>query len=92
MFNRKPKDKQRIDHAIDATFDAYNPESDDALKQFKLLKGLHAIKAQIEPKGASADTKLLVLGNLVGIGIVVAYERSHVFASKAIQQTLKHPR
>lgn len=89
MFNRPPKDKKPIDHAIDSTFDAYNPHDDDAHKQLKSLKMLHAMKAQTEPKGASNDTKLLVLGNLAGVLIVVAYERSHVFATKALQNVLK---
>lgn len=85
MFNRKPKDKQPIDHAIDATFDAYDPHDDDALKQFKLLKGLHAIKAQTEPKRPNPDTMLLVAGNLVGIVMIVGHERAHVVTSKALQ-------
>jgi len=85
MFSKKPKDKQPIDHAIDATFNAYDPESDDALKQFKLLKGLHAIKAQTEPKRPSPDTMLLVAGQLVGVAMIVGYERSHVITSKALQ-------
>jgi len=85
MFNRPPKEKQPIDIAIDATFDAYDPEGDDAHKHLKSLKLLHTMKAQTGPKAASADTKLMVAGNIVGILLIVGYERSHVVTSKALQ-------
>jgi hypothetical protein len=90
MFKKRNDEKQPIDHAIDATFNAYHPENDDAAKKPKLLKGLHAIKAQHEPKKANPDTYLIVAGNVLGILVVVAYERAHVFGTRALQNVVKH--
>lgn len=85
MFNRKPKDKQPIDHAIDATFDAYTPYDEDAHKHLKSLKQLYALRNQDKRKGPSSDTILMVAGNLLGIAMVVGHERANVVTSKALQ-------
>jgi hypothetical protein len=82
-FRDKPE-KTPLDHAIDETFNAYDPESDDALKQLKLLKGLHALKAQEGRKLPSPDNVLLVAGNIVGILLIVGHEHTGVMASKAM--------
>lgn len=37
----------------------------------------------------SHDTLAIVVGNLLGIGVVVAYERAHVLTSKAFTNVLK---
>lgn len=89
-MSKKP-DKPRIDHAIDETFNAYNPEADDAMTKLKLLKGLHAIKAQHGPKRADPNTIWLVIGNVVGIALIVGHERANVVTSKAIGM-IKPPR
>ena len=85
MLNRKPKEKQPVDHAIDATFDAYSPNDDDAHKHLKSLKQLYALKSQSRRQGPSSDTIMVVAGNLVGIALIVGHERAHVVTSKALQ-------
>lgn len=88
MSNR---DKTRLDHAIDATFDAYNPESDDALKQIEALEKLHKLKPETGLKRVNLDTAMIVAGNLVGILLIVGHEHTGVMASKAMSLVgLKH--
>lgn len=85
MYSRKPKEKQPVDHAIDATFNAYNPEDDDAHKHLKSLKQLYALRNTEKRKGPSSDTILMVAGNLVGIAMIVGHERASVVTSKGMQ-------
>lgn len=81
---KQPKDKQPIDHAIDATFNAFNPEDDDAHKHLESLERLHKIKYH-KNHLVNPDTVLVVAGNLVGILMIVGHERANVVTSKALQ-------
>ena len=48
------------------------------------LKDLSELQAKELPKPASTDTIVNVAGNLMGILLIVAYERTGVVTSKAI--------
>lgn len=59
-------------------------DSKELAKKVKQLEVLHNLRSKNAPKGVSADTWLIVGGNLAGIIIIVVYEHSHVIVSKAL--------
>lgn len=61
----------------------YGPDTPEYPKMMKHLNKLTKMKAEEGRQRVSSDTVLLVLGNLAGILIIVAYERMHVMTSKA---------
>jgi hypothetical protein len=63
-----------------------SPEFKQTLKH---LERLYALKGSKDRKGINPDTVLLVLGNLLGIVIIVAYEQRHVWTSKAFGNVIK---
>ena len=53
------------------------------------LKELYALRQYDTPKRVSPDTLALVVGNLVGIVLIVGHERAHVVTSKALSFVMK---
>lgn len=53
------------------------------------LKLLYEIKAKKRRDPVSRDTMALIGGNLVGILMIVAYERTHATTSKGFNQLIK---
>ena len=49
------------------------------------LERLYEIKAKNRRPRISRDTVVIVVGNLLGIIIIVAYEQKHAWTSKAVQ-------
>jgi len=50
---------------------------------------LYELKGATTPKPVSSDTKAIVAGNLLGILMILHYERVHVVTSKALSFVLK---
>lgn len=53
------------------------------------LETLYKAKSYEKPSGISADTLLIVGGNLVGIYLILNYEKLNIISSKAIGFVLK---
>jgi hypothetical protein len=66
--------------------DPAHPEYSETVE---LLTRLDAVASKTQRPKISGDTMLLVLGNVLGIVIIVAYEQKHVFASQAKSFLLK---
>lgn len=92
MFGRKPKSETlKFDNVIDKTLDElleYDSNSDEFQKNLDYLERLKALTSKDE-KRVSPDTVALILGNLLGIVIIVGYEHAHVVTTKALGFTLK---
>lgn len=58
-------------------------------KLTKQLSTLYTLRDKHRRKGVNPDTLWLVGGNLLGILIVVGYERGHVIATRALSQVIK---
>lgn len=58
-------------------------------EQVDQLTKLYKLKENHTPKRVSPDTLALVLGNLIGIVIILGYERAHVVTSKALTFVLR---
>lgn len=66
-------------------------DSEDYPKLMGYLERLHELRQAEMPEPLSRETMALIFGNLAGILLIVAFERTHVIASKAISQ-IKWPR
>lgn len=93
MF-QKPKDSnvQGLETTIDNLISAIagtDEESEDYTTMTKNLETLYKLKAETQPDRVKLDTIMIVAGNLLGIIIIVGFEKSHVMTSKALSNLLK---
>jgi hypothetical protein len=87
FWKKTPPEASALDKAITSLYaDLDNYHADD--KEYAIivtqLAKLHTLKASEKKPGVSPDTLLVVVGNLFGILMVVAYERTHIVTSKAL--------
>jgi hypothetical protein len=92
MFIKNSPSKSKLDEAIedalvqlnglDITEPGYNKQVDNIERLMKLRK--------LEtPERLSRDTLALVIGNLLGIVVIVGHERAHIVTSKALNFVMK---
>jgi hypothetical protein len=87
FWNKPPAEKTKLEELIDELLnDMANTDSttDEYAKMVKQLKKLYALKDLDRPKGPSADTLLIVAGNLAVTVLVVGHERANIITSKAL--------
>lgn len=90
MFTRKPKEKDNLDVAIDlliSRMDIANP--DETARLVDQVTKLVKCKETLDPKRISPDTILLVAGNLVGILLILNYEKAGVITTRALNFVMK---
>lgn len=81
-----------LDNAIQAVHDSmtvYGPDSEEYRKLVETLEKLTALKQKKRWFKVDPNTLLLVLGNLLGILIIVAVEQNSVWRSKASDFIMK---
>ena len=97
MSNQK-NDSEKIDlnDTIDALFmemSAYSsdsPEYAQMVAQLDTLYRLRTVDSEIKQSNSiSKETWVAVGANLLGIGMIVGYERAHVLVSKALPLIFK---
>jgi hypothetical protein len=93
MFIPKPSDeKSGLDHAIDEVLSemaGVSSDSDEYAQMVDQLSKLYSMKESSTPPRISPDTLAIVAGNLLGIVLIVGYERANVVTSKALSLILK---
>ncbi len=94
MFGNRKKTEHHLDSVIEratAYLEMTEPGTDEYRSIVNELERLSAIRTAEMPKPerVSRDTLAIVLGNLAGVLIIIAYEQNHVWTSKA---TLIRPR
>lgn len=67
----------------------YDPETPEYERLLTRLERLNKLRTEHRRWRFSPDTVLLVAGNLVGILIIVGYERGHVMTTRAKEYVLK---
>lgn len=96
MFAAKPKnDNSGLETAINdaiSQLDSVPAYSDEYAKIVNQITALTAMKESTNTSRVSPDTLAIVLGNLVGIAIIVGHERAHVVTSKALNFVMKASR
>jgi hypothetical protein len=92
MFTENSDGKSGLDNAIDKVFTEMSGESSDSEEYSKMVEQLVRLYS-LKPKSkrVSPDTLAIVLGNLLGVLIIVGYERAHIMTSKATNFVLKSP-
>lgn len=93
MFTAKPQtEPSELDQAITEVhrvLDSYPPYSQEFAKTLDQLTKLYALKTPETPSRVSPDTLAIVLGNLLGIVVIVGHERANVVTSKALGFVMK---
>lgn len=93
MFTVKPPGEESgLEKAIDDILSdmAHHPSSsEEYAKMADQLSKLYSLKEFDSKKRVSPDTLAIVLGNLVGIILIVGHERAHVVTSKALNFIMK---
>lgn len=94
MFRKKPDEKTGLDRAIDDVFsdmEGSDSDSPEYAKMVDQLVKLHALKvAEKQPKkNVDANTLVTVAGNLMGVGMILGYEKFNVVTSKALGMIIK---
>lgn len=87
MFTFSNNEDQHLQQAIDrlyASMQLVDTGSQEYAKITDQLAKLYALKETNSKGSVSADTLLTVLGNLLGILVIVKYERANVITSKAL--------
>ena len=89
----KPKaEKSGLDLAIDEVLNemrGFTADSEEYDSMTKQLERLYAIKKNDRPDRVHPDTIVIVVGNLIGIALIVAYERTNILTSKALAFMLR---
>lgn len=67
----------------------YSPDTEEYRVAIEHLDRLVRLKAEEARNFVSADTMAIVIGNLLGILIIVAYEQKHVMVSKGMGLILR---
>ena len=89
LFNRK---QSYIDREIDKLTTLMNtvePTSNEYATFVKYVERLNQLKTDNRHRRVSPDTMAIVLGNIAGILVIVAYEQKHVMVSKGLQFVIK---
>jgi hypothetical protein len=93
MFGKFRREEATIyDEAIDKTLESlvtYGTEDAEFGDALSYLERLTKLKAERRRGKVSPDTIAMVVGNLAGILVVVAYEQKHVMTSKAMALLLR---
>lgn len=92
MFAKDSEKLSRLDRTIDeahAEIAGLSVETDDYEKAVSNLARLYTLREEITSRRVSPDTIAIVLGNLIGILVIVGYEQKHVVTSKALSFILK---
>lgn len=93
MFRKTPSEPHPFQKQIDellTQLDSRDAESDEYALILERLEKLYAIHTPEKVKsGISADAALAVGGNLLGILLILNFERAGVVASKALSFVMK---
>lgn len=89
----QPEIETKIDEAITSLLSemaGYDPHTDEYAKMVDQLDKLYKMKVLNKDENrVSKDTLLAVGANLLGIVLILGYERAHVVTSKALSFILK---
>ena len=92
MLAHSSEQRTRLDDVIDDLLERMTQEPFDADRYAKMvgqLDRLHKMREQYIPKRVSPDTLALIIGNIVGIVLILGYERANVLTSKALGFVLR---
>lgn len=86
---RKPSPLDATITEILTDMQGFNAESPEYERLLERVERLNKLKTESRFRRVSPDTLAIVLGNILGILIVVGYERGHVMTTRAKEYVLK---
>lgn len=94
MFNIKPKENAGLDLVIgiaEAELAKQDIGSDEYTKIMDQLERLYKMKASVktDPNRVGKDNLIAVIGNFVGLVLVINHERVNVITSKALNMIVR---
>ncbi len=97
MFNikRKQEEPSPVDGLIEELIsemkglDGYSDEYPKSAASLKALFEVKAAETKQKPEGLNVNTIAAVAGNLVGIVLILAFEKSNVITSKGLGFVMK---
>jgi hypothetical protein len=92
MFGINFQKHSKLDPAVDAVLNSmeiYGPESEEFETMIGRLERLKKLQSEERGGRISPDTMAIVAGNLLGILIMVKYERFNVLTSKGLGLLLR---
>lgn len=93
MFKFTKKDKRtNLEKEIDSVLEVMEnmrPEAEDYQIISANLERLYKAKSYEKARAVSPDVIATIAGNLLGIGIILGYERAHVITTKALGFVIK---
>jgi len=92
MFGPRPHYLDSLISRTTAELASIEPGTEEYSNTLSYLERLVKLKAEDKPERISRNTVAVVLGNLAGILLIVAYEQKHVMTSKAFGTILKTPK
>ena len=87
MFKKTPADPTALDLAIHDLYEAleeYKPTEDEYAKIADQLVKLENLRKDNSPDKISADTLAAIAGNIVGLGMILHFEKFGVVTTKAL--------
>jgi hypothetical protein len=87
MFKKVDPNDALLEETITTVLNALKseePETDRYAQMSTQLERLYAIKNENRSRRVSPDTLATIVANLLGIGIIVGHERTHIVTSKAL--------
>ena len=92
MFQKPSAEKTGLENTIDNLITQMSNEeghTESYSAMVRNLETLYKLKAEDKPDRVKLDTIAVVAGNLLGVLIIVGFEKSHVMTSKALTTLLK---
>lgn len=83
-IGRKPTELDKEIDRLIQKMSEMSPDTDEYTRAAKNLESLYRAKKDSAQRKVSADTITGVVGNLVGIGMIIGYERIHCITTKAL--------
>jgi len=87
-FNKKTKLEKVVDSILD-DMSKYEANSDEYSDMANNLEKLLKAKSYEKQKGISPDTMAIVIGNLIGIVLILKHEKVDIITSKALGFVLR---
>lgn len=90
-FTRKDK-RTNLEKEIDSVLEkmsGYQPDSSEYKIMSENLERLYKAKINERIRNVSPDTMAIIIGNLLGIVLILGYEKANVITSKALGFVIK---
>lgn len=87
MFKKVNPNDALLEETITQVLEALKgeePETDKYAQMSTQLERLYTIRNETRSRRVSPDTLATIIANLLGIGIIVGHERTHIVTSKAL--------